>query len=152
MQEGRPTLKVICTSDLHKSEHDSLFAAPDTHPKEQPMVTDFMRPTRVEKLAVSSNCAKKLTTAVAEFIARDLRPISFVDGTGFLNLMQIAEPWYIVPCHATITARIQSMYAGCKEKLLAVLAAQSHVSLTTDMWTSRAGDGYISLTMSLCVF
>ena len=38
------------------------------------------------------------------------------------------------------------MYAGCKEKLLAVLAAQSHVSLTTDMWTSRAGDGYMSLT------
>jgi len=28
-------------------------------------------------------------------------------------------------------------------------AAQSHVSLTTDMWTSRAGDGYMLLT---CLF
>ena len=110
------------------------------------MVTDFMRPTRVEKLAVNSDRAKKLTTAVAEFIARDLRPITIVDGTGFLNLMQIAEPRYVVPCRATITARIQSMYAGCKEKLVTILAVQSHISLTTDMWTSRAGDGYISLT------
>ena len=79
-----------------KSEHDSLFAAPRL--KEQPMVTDFMRPTRVEKVAVNSNRAKKLTTTVAEFIAR---PISVVDGTGFLNLMQIAEPQYIVPCRAS---------------------------------------------------
>jgi len=106
---GTSNLKVICTSDLHKSEHDSLFAAPDPHPKEQPMVTDFMRPTCVEKLAVNSDRAKKLTTAVAKFIARDLRPISVVDGTGFLNLIQIAEPWYVVLCCATITARIQSM-------------------------------------------
>lgn len=72
----------------HKSEHDSLFAAPDPRPKEQPMVADFMRPTRVEKLAVNSDRAKKLTTAIAEFIARDLRSISVVDGTGFLNRLQ----------------------------------------------------------------
>jgi len=46
---------------------------------------------------MNSDRAKKLTTAIAEFIARDLRPISVVDGTGFLNLMQIAEPRYVVP-------------------------------------------------------
>ena len=39
------------------------------------MVTDFIRLTRVEKLAVNSDHARKLTTAVAEFIARDLRLI-----------------------------------------------------------------------------
>ena len=31
------------------------------------------------------------------------------------------------------------------EIVLQILAAQQHVSLTTDMWTSRAGNGYISL-------
>ena len=83
MREGRKSHLYT----WHKSEHNGLFAAPDPHPKEQPMVTDFMWPTCVEKLAVNSDHAKKLTTAMAEFIARYLRPISVIDGTGFLNLI-----------------------------------------------------------------
>ena len=63
----------------------------------------------MEKLAVNCDRTKKLTTAITEFIARDLRPIATVDGTGFLNLMQVAEPQYVVPCRATITGHVCSL-------------------------------------------
>ena len=65
----------------HPNEYESLFSTPDSRPKQQPTLADYMRPTRVKKLAVNSNRAKKLTTAVTEFIAKDLRPIATVDGT-----------------------------------------------------------------------
>ena len=51
----------------------------------------------VEKLPPNSARAKMLTESVAEFIVRDLRPVSTVDGDGFLNLMEVAEPRYVVP-------------------------------------------------------
>lgn len=44
--------------------------------------------------------------AIRQFIASDLRPISVVDGTGFLTLIQAAELWNAVPCCIKITSRI----------------------------------------------
>jgi len=84
--------------------------------------------------------------AVAEFIAKDLRPITVADGVGFLNLMHLAEPRCIVPCRATMTAQIDTMYMAVKEQVLRVVVQQQHVTLMSDMWTSCAGNGYISFT------
>ena len=52
----------------HTKEYESLFVASDSRPKEQPTLTDYMRPTRVEKLAANCDRTKKLTTAITEFI------------------------------------------------------------------------------------
>ena len=41
---------------------------------------------------------------------------------------------------------IDQKYQVLKEQIGNQVAQQSCLSLTTDMWTSRAGDGYISLT------
>ena len=71
-----------------------------------------------------------LTQAVAEFIAKDLRPIAVVDGVGFLNRMHLAEPRYVVPCQATMTDK---MYTDVKKQMLRVVAQQQHVTLTSDM-------------------
>lgn len=66
--------------------------------------------------------------------------MSVVDGAGFLRLMELAEPRYVVPCRKTIMEAIDSRY------IKQSVSEQPNVTLTTDMWTSRAGDGYISLT------
>ena len=62
-----------------------------------------------------------LTQAVAEFIAK-VCPIAVVDGVGFLNLMYLAEPRYVVPCRATMTDK---MYTAVKEQMLRVVAQHS---------------------------
>ena len=87
-----------------------------------------------------------LTEAVADFISKDTRPVSVVDGQGFLNLMHVAKPRYKVPCRKTVMDLIDQKYHVLKERIGNQVAQQHVLSLTTDMWTSRAGDRYISLT------
>ena len=89
---------------------------------------------------------KMLTEAVADFISKDMRPVSTIDGQGFLNLIHVAEPRYTVPCRKTVMGIIDHRYHALKDRVGSLVAQQSFLSLTTDMWTSRAGDGYISLT------
>ena len=52
----------------------------------------------ITPLPQSSEKAKKLTCAICEMIARDIRPISIVNDIGFLNLLREAEPRYSIPC------------------------------------------------------
>ena len=118
----------------NKNEYDEMFG--EKRPQVQPMFTEFVRPSKINVLSPTSEHAKTLTSSIIDFIRRDIRPISVVDGTGFLNLMNVAEPRYVVPCRATIT----------KGEVAMIVTSMPNISLTTDMWTSRAGDGYISLT------
>ena len=79
-----------------------------------------------------------------------LPPISgndgVVDGQGILNLMHAAESRCTVPCRKTIMGLIDQKYHMLKEWVADQVGQNSVLSLTIDMWTSRAGDGYISLT------
>ena len=56
--------------------------------------------------------------AVAEFIAKDLHPITAADGVGFLNLMHLVEPLYAVPCQGTMTAQTDTVNMAVKEQVL----------------------------------
>jgi hypothetical protein len=38
---------------------------------------------------INSNLKEKITTAIAEMVVKDYLPLSFVEGDGFLNLMNI---------------------------------------------------------------
>ena len=54
-------------------------------PVRQPTMEEFSsRPVR--KLAATSKRAKEITRCLAEFIARDMRPVSIVEGKGFMKL------------------------------------------------------------------
>ena len=99
-----------------------------------------------DKLTSNSQRYKALVEACADFITKDMRPVSVVDGIGFLKLMQIAEPRFTVPCRKTIMKMIDEKYRTLKHSIHGEIAQQRNISLTTDMWTSRRGDGYISLT------
>ena len=91
--------------------------------------------------------AVELTNTVVEFVTRDLRPVSVVDGTGFLSLMDVAEPHFVVPCRRTVMNLIDRKYCELKRLLQGSLSGQQCIMLTTDMWTSRARDGYFSLAV-----
>ena len=66
-----------------------------------------------------------LTEAIASFITRDMRPVNVVDGTGFLKLMQVAEPRYVVPCRKTIMKVIDQQYLSLRHNVHAELAQQN---------------------------
>ena len=86
----------------------------------------------------SSQKAAAITERIANFVALDLRPLRVVEGTGFKQLMNYIEPAYVVPSHTHITSIICKKYHTIKEELLSSLVSTLSVSLTTDIWTSRA--------------
>ena len=124
----------------HPSEYSNLFPDENANENKQPKIEEFTRPVAtVARLSASSHRAKVLTDAVTDFIVRDMRPINVVDGEGFVNLMQVAEPRYTVPCRKTIMGLIDQKFLSMKLHTKAQLGKQSYLSLTTDMWTSRSG-------------
>ena len=123
----------------HHPIFDEIFATNSS--ENQSSMDVFFQSKSVRKLPSDSARAIQLTDAVADFISIDLRPVSVVDGHGFLNLMNVAEPQCSVPCRKTMMEVIDRKYTEH-----GLIGGESSVTLTTDVWTSRAGDGYFSLT------
>ena len=98
-----------------------------------------------EKYNSDSPRAKELTKAVGYFIAKDLMPTSVVQGDGFRKLL---EPRYQLPSRKTLSDRvIPTMYNSVKDsKVLPGLKEAKYISLTSDCWTSRVNQSYISIT------
>ena len=132
----------------HLPEYNKLYVetASEQSSSTQTCLDEFMAPPPSKKFSADSTKAKNLANAVSEFIVRDLRPINVVDGVGFLNLMHVAEPRYSVPCRRTMMGIIDSRYSNVRKSVCGTVALHDDFCLTTDMWTSRPGDGYISLT------
>ena len=82
----------------------------------QPTVEAFVaRP--VVKMAKSSKRAQVLTRGIAEFVAKDLRPIGVVEGEGFQRLIQMLEPAYTVPSRKTISKELKVMQEKSRKML-----------------------------------
>ena len=86
-----------------------------------------------------------------EFAARDLRPLSIVKGKGFKRLIKCLEPLYKVPSRTHVTTVCHRKSESLKEKLLASLSSVDNVSLTTDIWTSRATQAFLTITAHFLV-
>ena len=131
----------------HRPEYRDLYGddlGSSVEDQSQPKMDVFCR--TVEKLTSSSVRAQQLTSAVVDFVVRDLRPVNVVDSVGFLNLMEVAEPRYVVPCRRTVNSYIDKRYLAVKARVQQELKQVDYMGMTTDMWTSRSKDGYISIT------
>ena len=127
----------------HRTVHDQLFDQPLS--STQSTLDPYVK--KVSMLPPNSERAQKLTRRIAEMVCRDMRPLSIVDDPGFLSLMHEAECSYVVPCRSTISRVIDDMYVQHKRATRGILGtAVDYVCCTTDMWTSRSTDAYISLT------
>ena len=100
-------------------------------------------PTIVRKC--SAERATTITRLIAEFVARDLRPLSIVCGNGFRQLLNTIESGYQVPSHTHITTICRQIFQT-KEELRETLKGQTYVALTTNIWTSRATQAYVTIT------
>ena len=77
-------------------------------------------------------------------IYADLRPVRIVECSGFKSLMNYLEPGYTIPSRKYFTKLQHSSYKGQLQKQLHTEAES--VALTTDIWTSRAVEAYITVT------
>ena len=96
----------------------------------------------------SDGCAKKITEYIVDMVVRDLRPAALVEGAGFKALINYIEPGYRVPTATHIAEVVRQKFVIGKDNMKRYFQSEVHfMAVTTDIWTSRANDAYLSLTM-----
>ena len=79
-------------------------------------------------------------------ITLDSEPFSIACHTGFTRLMKVLEPRYQLPSDKYLSETlVPQMYHQVSLKIKDTLVSISHISITTDIWSSVAQDYYISL-------
>ena len=124
------------------SHHPDKYGESSKGSGSQCKLDSFVRPKKCP-----AERAEEITRRIAEMVARDLRPISIVEGVGFKHLFSYVEPGYRVPSHTHIATVCRRLYNVQKERLKEEIAGCSHVALTTDIWTSSAVDSYLTVTV-----
>ena len=81
------------------------------------------------------------------FVAKDLQPLSVVEDSGFIDLMEYVEPKLKLPSRSTLThSWLPDIYETEKSKLKSLLASVEFVSLTCDLWSSIAHESKLTVT------
>lgn len=107
----------------------------------QPKIDQVFLPS-----AVSKQKEEMITQLITKMICMDTLPISIVQNKGFQKLLSYLAPFYKIPVPKTIQLRIDAMYEKEKNNLLTVLKDANYIALTTDCWTSRATESYITVS------
>ena len=129
----------------HRLIHDELYKdSSKESSSSSPSTMDNFVSKHVSPLPPSLDKAKRLTRIVCEMITRDIWPVNIVNNIGFLNLLKKVEPRYVVPCRTTVTR--SDLYMSEKWCIRGIVVSAEFLSCTTDMWSSRNGDGYIAYT------
>ena len=109
--------------------------------KKQATLDLFSKPRRCPE-----SRAKEITDRIVNMLALDLRPVYMVECEGFREFLACLEPGYTVLSRKLITGMIRRKHEVCKERLCEKLKMASSVALTTDIWTSRATQAYITVS------
>lgn len=90
----------------------------------------------------------QIIRALILFVVRSLLPLRFVEDPNFLLFLQVVDPRIKLPGRTTFTTKwLPSLYDEAKGKLKMELEKAKYVSLTTDGWSSRTQDGYLTVTV-----
>ena len=131
--------------NVHKSimlDNPSRQATVGTKVVKQTTLMDFRKP----KLPPPSKTRQdEFVKALAWMCAVDLRPINIVTGIGFKRVCYVLNPTFTVPSRPTVAKHLNLLYDEVKEELISKMEGR-HVAITTDMWTSVANIGYITVT------
>ena len=122
---------------------------PNANPNPSKMVQGTIPGMMAAKFPFHSARSNAITRSVAAYIVGDLRPLSVVEGQGFKAMVETLEPRYHLPgrTHFSNTV-IPQLYDESVLKVKASLSSATVVALTTDGWTSRATESYVTITSS----
>ncbi|KAG0416777.1 hypothetical protein HPB47_006141 [Ixodes persulcatus] len=110
-----------------------------------------MMPVFKPRLSSQSVRTRSLTKKIGCFIATGLHNHTVVEEPAFLELMKCAVPEYNVPSRTTFSRTVvPEMYDAARYALHTLLhrvlrKGLGCIAITTDGWTPRAGDSYVSV-------
>lgn len=80
-------------------------------------------------------------------IVTDLQPVSMVEDAGFRHFMKVVEPRYKIPGRKSLmSTEIPKLYEQAKTTLKDSLESANSVVLTSDMWTARTTEAYLTVS------
>lgn len=81
-------------------------------------------------------------------IAKDMVPIYTVEKPGFKKLINTIDPKYQLPSRKYFAEEaLPRLYIATRQRVTEKLANVSYFSTTTDLWSSRMSEPYLSLTV-----
>ncbi|KFV93234.1 PREDICTED: zinc finger BED domain-containing protein 4 [Eurypyga helias] len=133
-----------------------LSSSTDNH---MPLSTELLGSSNFDetndKFCDSHPVAKKITSLVAEMIALDLQPYSFVDNVGFNRLLEYLQPQYSLPSPSYFSrTAIPDMYDNVKQIIISHLkeAESGVIHFTSGIWMSNQTREYLTLTAHWVTF
>jgi len=111
---------------------------------EQTITSSFRKMTPLPR---TSERYKKLTKAVCYFICKDQQPFDTVNDVGFRHMLHVFESHYTPPDRTTIASKYAPTYTTLKEDVTKQLKDADYYCITKDMWSSRAKQSYIAITI-----
>ncbi|XP_071344173.1 E3 SUMO-protein ligase ZBED1-like [Trachinotus anak] len=144
-KSGNTTNLFYHLSRAHALEHSRIKQPRPIQQKQQTTTERYSTSVPYDK---SSKCHKDITEAVAYYIAKDMLPLSTVEKPGFKNLLHVLDPRYVLPGRKYFSkTAITKLYLKCKESVQQEILSAKYFATTSDLWSSRTSEPYISLTI-----
>src|SRR2546430_6495031 len=102
---------------------------------------------KTQKYKENRQC--ELRQFLTDWIVEDLQPLYVVRSPSFRRLIGELDSAFIMPDEKGIKKIISNSYNSMLPALIEKINVEAKsISLTTDMWTARSGQGYIGVTCS----
>ena len=90
--------------------------------------------------------AKELTNAIGYFNAKEMQPVSVLQGAGFQDMMKQFESKFKIPHQKTFMDWVlPSLYLKVKDRVMPWTTVAEWFAITADCWTSYANEAYIGV-------
>ena len=140
----------ITVPDIPASSTSSVESTSASQPKKSYQETLIENLSRKRPYPVDSKRVRDLDQRVVKMICKDLQPFTVVEDEGMIDLVDGLDPRYNLPSRTRLTTSLlPKLYDVEKAKVGAILKEAVAVALTSDMWTSRATQGYLTVTLHL---
>lgn len=95
-----------------------------------------------------SKRSKTITSAITYCLAKDMMPLNTVEKEGFRKLIKVLDPRYKLPGRKYFSrTAMPQVYDECRRKVEIHLNDIKYFATTTDLWSSRTSEPYMSLTI-----
>ena len=119
----------------------------DTTPK-QLSITQFGKLYKGKSISkpCSVETKEEITRILTKWTWKDMRPISIVHDKGLIELLAFLEPNYRPPSTTHVSAQIRKDFEDGKAAVKKQLHGSSSIALTTDIWTLKATQSFVTTT------
>lgn len=91
---------------------------------------------------------KQITRAISNYICKGMAPVYIVQKDSFRELVKVLDPRYVMPSRKHFSkVELPCLYEVCRAEVEKDVCSVVHYALTTDLWTSRATQPYMSITI-----